>query len=343
MGSMPASRHTTPLPASGFVVGIDMGASNLRLALADRQGEILASVTETVRPEDGPTKMIARIKTGIRRVLSAGSNRARRASGKNPGALGALAIGVPSAVDPRSGLVALANNLPGWKNVDLARELEKEFRVPACIDNDANMAAIGEHWRGVARGVDHFVFIALGTGIGAGIFAEGRLLRGRTGNAGELYRMNVEWPRWAEDFGDLGYLEAHVSGIGIAAEGRRLLDSGRDHTRRNLSEQRDAQFVFEAFRRGDVRARAVLERTFTMLGVGVANLVAVVDPQLVVFGGGVVKGAPEFLLKTVKKVVRRIHPDTAPPLKLSALGNQAQTYGAIHSALRLAGGVAGRE
>ena len=121
--------------------------------------------------------------------------------------LRALAIGVPSPVDPRSGLVAFANNLVGWKNVDLRRALEKEFRVPVCLENDANMAAIGEHWRGVARDARSFVFIALGTGIGSGIFIDGRLYRGRTGNAGELFRLNLEWPRWDEDFGDLGYFD----------------------------------------------------------------------------------------------------------------------------------------
>src|SRR5207248_1743625 len=142
----------------GHVVGIDMGASNLRFALADFRGEFLAHTTEKVRPEDGPRRMIAQIKRGVRRLALAASASAhppvpkRGASGRSgPGRLRALAIGVPSPVDPRTGLVALANNLPGWKNVDLRRALEKEFRVPVYLENDGNMAATGEHWRGVAR------------------------------------------------------------------------------------------------------------------------------------------------------------------------------------------------
>src|SRR6266700_2342907 len=162
-------KKAAPNPSFGHVVGIDMGASNLRFALADFCGEFLAHTTEKVRPEDGPRRMIAQIKRGVRRLARAAPASAyhpvakRGASGRSgPGRLRALAIGVPSPVDPRTGLVALANNLPGWKNVDLRRALEKEFRVPVYLENDGNMAATGEHWRGVARDAPNFVFLALG-------------------------------------------------------------------------------------------------------------------------------------------------------------------------------------
>lgn len=307
----------------GHVVGIDMGASHLHYALADFRGDLLTDATEKVRPEDGPRKMIAQIKERIRSLTG------RR------GRLRALAMGVPSPVDALRGVVAFANNLPGWKNIHLGRELQKEFRVPVFLENDANMAAIGEHWRGVAQGVDNFVFIALGTGIGSGIFIDGKLHRGRTGSAGELWKMNLEWPRWDEDFGNLGYFENYVSGQGIAAEGRKMLRKLEGFEASSLAKERDAFFVFEALRQGNAEARQVLEKIFTMLGVGVANIVAVLDPDLMVFGGGVVKGAPDFLLSTVEKVVRRIQPDP-PPLKLSSLEDKGQTYGAIFSALTLA-------
>ena len=328
-------------PGFGTVVGIDMGASNLRFALADFCGEILAHTTQKVRPEDGPVRMIAQIKEGIRRLVIEDSP-VPRASGRRGSGIRrhrshplALAIGVPSPVDPRTGLVAFANNLRGWKNVDLRRALEKEFRVPVALENDANMAAIGEHWRGVARDANHFVFLALGTGIGSGIFTNGALHRGRTGNAGELFRLNLEWPRWDEDFGDLGYFESQVSGLGIAAAGRKLLGPLAS------SDERDARFVFEAARQGNTTAQAILDKAFTMMGVAVSDLVAILDPDLIVFGGGVSTGHPELLLDTVTRVVRRIHRE-APPIKLSALKDKAQTYGAIFSALCLAQAAVGR-
>jgi glucokinase len=282
--------------------------------------------------------MIAQIKEGIRSLaVSARSERRNKetaAGATHASPLRALAIGVPSPIDPERGVVAYANNLPGWKNIHLGRELQKEFRVPVFLENDANMAALGEHWRGVARDVKNFVFIALGTGIGSGIFVDGKLHRGRTGNAGELYRLNVEWQRWTEDFGEVGYFESYVSGMGIAAEGRRVLGPSA-LSDPGLAEERDAYFVFEAYRQGNPLARQVLEKVFTMLGVGVADLVAVLDPDLIVLGGGITKGAPAFMMDTVDKVVHRLQSDP-PPVRLSALEDKAQTYGAIASALTVA-------
>jgi glucokinase len=313
-------------PTFGYVAGIDLGGSHVHYALADFRGETLCESDEKIRPEDGPAKLIRQTQEGLRTLV---------AGLPQHGRLRAVAIGVPSPVTPKLGVVSWANNLPGWKDVHLKAELEREFRVPIYLENDANMAAIGEHWRGVAQAVDNFVFIALGTGIGAGVFVDGKLYVGRTGAAGELYRMNVEWLRWDEDFGDTGHFESYVSGLGIAAEGHKSLDTEVGGKPSGLREERDSYFVFQASREGNLRAREVLDKIFTMLGVGVANLVAVLDPDLIVFGGGVSKGAPDSMLATVERVLRRIQPDP-PPLKLSALPDKAQTYGAIFSALGLA-------
>jgi glucokinase len=215
----------------------------------------------------------------------------------------------------------------------LKRDLEREFRVPVALQNDANAAAIGEHWRGVARGVNNFFFIALGTGIGAGVFVNGRLFVGRRGAAGEMHRMNVEWRRWNEEFGDTGFFESYASGLGIAALGRELM--GAASPSQSLAEERDARFVFDAFRQGNREARKALETIFTILAVGIANVVAVLDPDLFVLGGGIAKGAPEFMLETVQTVARRIQPDL-PPVRLSSLEDKAQTFGAIFSALTAA-------
>ena len=317
----------------GYVVGIDLGASHLHFALADFRGEILEDATVKIRPEDGPRKLIAQINEGARNLSAKAGH----------GRLRSLAIGVPSAVDAERGVVAWANNLPGWTNIHLGRELEKEFRVPVFMENDANMAAIGEHWRGVARQVDNFVFVALGTGIGSGVFIDGKLYRGHTGWAGELFRMNIEWPRWSEDFKDTGHFESLVAGLGIAAEGRKILGPSAEDEPAGLAQERDAFFVFESFRQGNPKARAVLEKIFTMLGVGLANVVAVLDPDLIVLGGGITKGAPDFMLATVNKVVRAIQKDITPPIKLSALEDKAQTYGAIYSALTVARGAISRQ
>jgi glucokinase len=357
----PDQKSVALSPHCGTVAGIDMGASHLHFALADFCGQMFKESTLKIRPEDGPQKLLAQIKQGIHELSAtpdahgapdsnpahSGSKNGATTSTRH-GRVRAIAIGVPSPVDPCTGLVSWANNLPGWRNVDLRRTLQKEFRLPVVLENDANMAAIGEHWRGVACHVPSFVFVAIGTGIGAGVFTDGRLYRGRTGAAGEIFKLNLEWPRWKEDFGETGYLESYVSGLGISTAGRKALGESRASSphgplglaesgdnKQGLAQDRDARFVFDAMREGDGDALAVLKRAFTMMGVAAADLVAVLDPDLIVFGGGVSKGAPELLLSTVREVVTAIHPDP-PRFELSALEDKAQTHGAIFSALTLA-------
>jgi glucokinase len=332
--SPPVLAALPTLPERSWVAAVDMGASNLRFARADVRGRIKLGGAERVRPEAGPAGVIAQIKAGIE-SLDRRSRGAKGRAGKS--SLAAIAVGVPSAVDPRTGRVSWANNLPGWRDIDLGGALRTAFGVPVIVDNDANMAALGEQWKGAARRAPSFVFVALGTGIGAGVVMDGRLCRGRTGNAGELYRLNLDWRRWAQVFPDTGYFEAQVAGLGIAAAGRRALGERQVRGVRNLVQTRSTEFVFEAFRKNDPRARRVLERAFVILGVGMADLVCVLDPDLIVLGGGLVKGAPEFMLEVVTRVLKTIHPDIAPPVCFTALGDRAQLYGAAFAALTAAG------
>jgi glucokinase len=311
------------LEAAAYGVAVDMGASHLRFVLATLDGEIRKEAREQVKAEAGPAGVVAQVRSGIKQLLE---------NSPAHGRLRGIAIGVPGGVDPKTGKVLDANNVPGWREVDMGRELEEAFGTPVFLDNDANMAAIGEHWRGVANGVGNFVFIALGTGIGSGVFVDGRICRGQGGFAGELFRMNLDWTRWDEDFPDTGYLEAHVSGRALAGEGRKILTQGNGQATSSLTESRDARYLFEALHQGDPQAVALVEKSFLLLGIAVANIICILDPELIVFNGGIVKGAPELLLATVERVVRRIHP-RPPRIQLSTLGDKAQIWGALHTLL----------
>jgi glucokinase len=311
------SEGSTP----NYGVAVDMGASHLRFVLTNGAAGVLEESRERVNSEAGAAGVITQIRDGIRRLVPPTES------------LRGIAIGVPGCVHPQTGKIFDANNVPGWREVDIGLALEDAFQCPVFLDNDANMAAIGEHWKGIAQGVDDFVFIALGTGIGAGIFANGAICRGRSGSAGEIFRMNVDWTRWTDDFPDTGHLETYVSGMGIAAQGRRVLSSGNGAgSTTTLVEERDARYVFDALHAGDPQARALIENSFVMLGVGLANVISVLDPELIVFNGGVVRGAPELLLETVERVVARIHAKP-PAVRLSTLGDKAQIWGAIHTLL----------
>jgi len=306
-------------PKAGFGVAVDMGASHIRFVLANEEAEVLREIRDRVLSQSGPQGILHQIRDGIERLLA-----------PLPGREGfrGIAIGIPGAVQPKNGQIIDANNVPGWHEVDLGQDLETHFAAPVYLDNDANMAAIGEHWRGIAKGVDNFVFVALGTGVGAGLIINGRICRGRLGAAGEIFRMNLDWSRWEEDFPDTGYFERYVSGMGLALEGRKVLGTGNGTRIASLADERDARFVFEAMERGDAQTEKLVERCFTILGVGVANLISVLDPDLIVFNGGLVRGATERMLATVDRVVRKIHPN--PPLvTLSSLGDRAQIWGAL--------------
>ena len=303
-------------PNAGFGVAVDMGASHIRFVLANEEAEVLGEIRDRVLSQSGPQGILHQIRDGIERLLAPLPSRAE---------FRGIAIGVPGAVQPKNGQIIDANNVPGWHEVDLGQDLETHFAAPVYLDNDANMAAIGEHWRGVAKGIDNFVFVALGTGVGAGLIINGRICRGRLGAAGEIFRMNLDWSRWEEDFPDTGYFERYVSGMGLALEGRA---AGNGTRVTSLADERDARFIFEAMERGDAQAEILVDRCFTMLGVGTANLISVLDPELIVFNGGLVRGAPERMLVTVDRVVRKIHPNP-PPVKLSSLGDRAQIWGAL--------------
>ena len=310
----------------GYIVAVDMGATNVRYLVANLSGKILNTAKEKVTNATGPGGTIEQVRKKVGELVAATGA---------PADLRGIAIGVPSAVHPHSGLLVSPNNLPGWSMVDMAPALKREFGVPLLLDNDCNMAAIGEHWRGSAVNVDDFIFIAIGTGIGSGIFVGGKLYQGRTGSAGEIYLMNVDWRLWNEIFSDTGHLESYVSGVGIAEQGRKagLLPKPAGPAVHN--DDRDSRRVFAAMLRGDARARTVIQEVFTVLGVGIANVISVLDPELIVLNGGLTKGDPNLLLETVNKVVRRIHAD--PPLiRFSALADRAQIYGAMWAGLNLA-------
>jgi len=230
--------------------------------------------------------------------------------------------------DVKAGRVISAANLTGWTDVPLRDLLQARFQTEVLVDNDANMAALGERWQGVARQSSDFVFLALGAGVGAGIVVGGRLHRGHRWYAGEISRMMLDYREWPVDFGARGYLESRIgaSAIPERADARQIV-AGHDP-------DTASRVIFEAAREGDARAATVIEELAVFLGVAIANLVSILDPELIVFGGGL-SHAGGILLRPVKRVVSRIVPNV-PRFEVSALGDEAQLYGALYSASEVA-------
>lgn len=303
------------------VIALDMGATNTRYMVADLAGIPVATHRDhaaSQSPEAALEQVMTRMQE-LRETYCAG------------GALKAIALGVPSAVHPETGLLISANNLEGWGKVAMGEVLSRRFGVPVLLDNDCNMAAVGEYWQGAAVDIGNFVFVAVGTGIGSGIFIDHKIYRGRTGSAGEIYLMNVDWRRWNEDFSETGNVESFASGIGVAEQAR-LAGLLKRSAKTTELDDRDSRRVFAAMRRGNPLAAKIVDEVFTVLGVAVANMISTLDPQLVVLNGGLTKGDPNLLLGTVHKVVHRIHRDV-PTIRFSALGDRAQLYGSLWTAL----------
>lgn len=295
----------------GYIAGLDIGSRTLRAALADLEGRVVARHHEPTDPAGGD-RLIEQICRAIDRV--------RTDAGVRPEKLLAIGAGAPGMTDVLTGRVINAVNIRGWLDVPLRSMLESRFGVPAVIDNDANMAALGERWMGSAREVDDFVFVALGAGVGAGVIVGGHLLRGSRWSAGEISHIHLDWRGWDVDYGDQGFLESRVA----------ALAGGWPRSARD----RAFSCTFEAARAGDGAAAAVVDELAAYLGTAVANIVAVLDPALVVFGGGVSQ-AGEQLLEPIRRVVGRIVPNV-PQMQTTALGDEAQLYGSLHSAMQLA-------
>jgi glucokinase len=287
----------------GFLVGVDIGSQTMRVALADLEGRVLGRYREKTEA-DSREGVLQQVEGAIELVFAQ--------AGRDIDKLFAIGVGAPGMTNVSEGRVIEAAHLRGWIDVPLRDRLQGRFNAPVRADNDANMAALGERWQGSARDIDDFVFIAVGAGVGAGVVVGGRLHRGHHWYAGEISRMNLDHRDWHVDFGQSGYLEQRVG-------------AGGPH---------GWKAVFDDVRAGKPEAQAVVDELAIYLGTAVGNITTVLDPAMVVFGGGLSHAGPS-LIEPVRRVVARIVPNV-PAIKISALGDDAQLMGAVYSALEIA-------
>jgi predicted NBD/HSP70 family sugar kinase len=304
---------------AGFVVGIDIGGANLRVGAANLFGELVCDEREpTVK--DTPRKTSAQITSMVARVV-------QRASAEHERPL-AIGISTPGVVDQASSRVtSLAYNLSAGGDFDALSAIGDRFGVPVLVDNNVNVAAVGERWAGVARGVSTFAFVSIGAGVGMGLVIDDELVRGAHGAAGEIGYM----PSGANPFDERhrlhGGLEDEIGAAGILA----ALGPG---TAEGAAPQ-SAQDVFELAQRGHEGAHAVIDGVARRIGIAIATVCTVIDPELVVLGGGI--GSNASLVGPVRATVAALLP-VAARIETSRLGEKAALYGAIAIALRRAHG-----
>ncbi len=305
------------------VIGVDIGGTSLRLTLADPLGGIKSMWSSTTVGIRDPHEIV--------RILCDGIDVLLKENGFSRDQLIGLGVGAPGITNCDEGIVVATSYLMGWRDVPLRMFLEEALGVPVFIDNDVNMAAFGELRAGSARGTHDFVFLAIGTGVGAGIVIDGHVFRGKDWLAGEIGYMLV--PGTSVDTVDVdspGALEEIVGGEGVrkrweyiwSASGTAL---GRDAT---------ATQIFDAADHGDSLALSVLDASARTLAYAIYNLSLVLNCPMFVLGGSV--GLHPALIRETQKIARQLNVRVQPVLVPSVLGSDAQVVGAIHRAIDVA-------
>ncbi|MFE2997472.1 ROK family protein [Nocardia sp. NPDC059246] len=305
-----------PDPTAGYVLGIDVGRAFLRTAVADLSGRVLSRT-------DIPNR--ARTATALART-TAGAVRETLSDAAIPvDRIVRTVLGSPGVFDPQDGRMHYAVNLPGWGRVGLLDELRDAFGVSELsVHNDANLAALGEYALGGGRGSRLFVYVLIGTGLGVGIVSQGELFTGAHGAAGEVGFLPAAFGDTAAGVSRRGALEEAVTADAVVRAARA----------RGMTGRLTAKRVFDAARAGDAIATEVVRQEGERIALVVAAVTAVLDPDVIVVGGGLGRSA-DLLLDQVRAALQRTTP-LRPTVRPSELGDDAVLLGAIATALRTA-------
>jgi len=312
------------------VLGIDIGGTKLSTVLATREGEILHKVRLPTEAQRGPALGVERIKAMVRQNLAE--------TGIAPADVLGIGVACGSPMDAEQGIILGPPNLPTWNPVPIKAILEAEFGLYTELENDANAGALAEWLFGAGKGKRNIVYMTMGTGIGGGLILDGRLYRGTNGNAGEVGHMRVvdrDGPLCG--CGKRGCLEAFCSGPAIARRAREAILTASPAQSRALltlsgtADALTAEHLFLAARQGDPLALHLVDETAHYMGVGLANIIQAINPQVIILGT-IATEQGDFFLDRVRRVVRaETWPQMSAVVEIlpSPLGNRVGDYGAI--------------
>jgi len=314
-----------------YVLATDIGGTKAATAVISSAGEIL-QMSKAPTDLGGPAALIDQVTAMLQADLM-------RAGVGIADVLG-LGVGVPAVIDADHKVVVWAPNLPGWENVRLHDELVARLKLPVRIEYDGHTAALGEWWMGAGRGCQNVVFVIVGTGIGGGMILDGRLYRGFSKLAGAAGWFVLKTQRVSDEYTRrLGHWESLAAGPAIARLAAEKLRGGAPSILRHQGldsyEKLTAQMVFDAARQGDPLACEVVCHTGEILGVGIANIVSLVNPEVVILGGGVGTQA-DLLIDQIREVVlHNAQPISAKAVRIvpSQLGENAGLLGAAKAVL----------
>jgi predicted NBD/HSP70 family sugar kinase len=306
-------------PVAGHVLGIDIGRELVRVAVADLAGNVVAKLDERNR---------SRSANALVRTVSDAVDRVVLLAGLRRDELVATVVGSPGVLNKHSRSFGHVPNLPGWERKGLLDDLAAALGPGIVVENDANLAAIGEYEAGAAQGVGTFVCLTVGTGIGMGIVVDGTLFRGAHGAAGEIGYLPFGWPTEGEP----AFAKPRLGMLESAAAARSIVEIAAAN---GLADVRTARDVFRLAHDGDERALRAVHEEAGRLAFVVASVAAVIDPELVVLGGGVGTTNTDLLQEPMERMLSRTTP-LVPRIVATKLGADAVLTGAIATALRTA-------
>ncbi|MDN4071669.1 ROK family transcriptional regulator [Fictibacillus sp. CENA-BCM004] len=310
---------------AAYVIGVDIGGTKVRIGISDLDGNLL-DVDEFSTQNHIHSSFLHAIKERVEMLLEK--------QGMMNGEILGMGIGAPGMTDVDRGIVIDAPSL-GWSNYPLKKEAEALFPWPVLVDNDVNVAAIGEQWLGAAKGLSNVVLIAIGTGVGCGIIINGQLYRGATWAAGEIGYMvtdaaKAKGANLSTPHEGYGFLERFTGGPGIVQSMQHEL-KGRpaDHS---FPRDFTARDVFQKARQGDPDALQVINEVIDHIGFAVANVISIINPEIVLLGGGISKSADWFMPR-IQNIIQDFASVSAP-VKTTAFGEDLGVVGAVSLVLR---------
>lgn len=306
-----------------YVVGLDLGGTKIYTALVDLNGTIIKEkVVETLAFE-GEEAVINRMMDTIDYVIE----------GTDKELIKAIGIGAPGALDLKEGIVMESPNLP-FENFELVGKIRARYDLPTYLDNDANVATLGEYRFGAGKGTENMIYMTVSTGIGGGAILNGKIFRGSTGNALEIGHTTISQERTRCGCGNLGCAESLASGTAIGKIAKEAVNSNAETSLKNYDDVTSKEVFMEAAK-GDRVAKEILNTSLTYLGITVANVITSFDPEKVVIGGGVINGG-DIVLETVKEEVAKrcmkVFVDSCS-IEKAKLGGQAGVLGAAALAI----------
>lgn len=310
---------------SKYCFGIDVGGTSVKCGLFQTDGTLADKWEIPTRTENQGENILPDVAEAIRNKM--------QERGIEKADVAGVGIGIPGPINTKGEAACAVNLYWGFKPV--AKELSELTGLPAKAGNDANVAALGEAWKGAAAGAQNVVMATLGTGVGGGIIVGGKIVAGHHGAGGEIGHANIDHSENERcNCGNSGCLEQYASATGIVRVARQILESSSETSTLRGIEKLTAKDVLDAFKAGDVLAGKIMEQVGDKLGGALAFIAAVVDPEAIVIGGGVSK-AGQPLIDCIQKYYRQyafsLCKDT--PMVIASLGNDAGIYGAAKMVL----------